>query len=101
MEESVGGRALHRVRLVELTRAVPETVDLYLEEKGHQLNPTNRSRRLASIVAAHRAKRFPSPTAYYLVRLVFKGSRRIRGMVQREAKPLLKEYLFALPHATL
>ncbi|MDB6147823.1 MAG: integrase [Spartobacteria bacterium] len=53
-------------------------------------------RRIASISKTHEAQALPNPTRSELVRATIRGIRRTRGTRQHQAKPLLKEDLFAV-----
>ena len=66
----------------------------YLGEHAPILSVATLVRRVASISKAHEARSFPNPTRSELVRATMRGIRRAKGSAQREAKPLLKEYLF-------
>jgi len=76
--------------------ATPDVIASYLAAHGETLSISTLTRRLASIAKAHRARGIPSPTATELVHSVLQGIKRTRGTAQREAKPLLKEDLFAV-----
>ncbi len=74
----------------------PELVARYIAEHGEALAPASLERRLASISVAHAAKGLPSPTKSELVRSVLKGIRRTQGTAQKQAKPLMRDDLFAM-----
>jgi integrase len=74
----------------------PELVARYIAEHGERLAPASLERRLASISVAHSAKGLPSPTRSELVRSILKGIRRTQGTAQKQAKPLLRDDLFAV-----
>lgn len=73
-----------------------EQVAQFLAEHADKLKPATLSRYVASLAVAHRAMGLASPTASELVRSVIKGIRRVKGVAQKAAKPLLKEDLFAV-----
>ena len=52
-------------------------------------------RRLAAISVAHEALKAPNPVGSPLVRATLRGIRRVHGVAQRQARPLLREELFA------
>lgn len=76
--------------------ATAETVASYLATNASALSVATLVRRIASISKAHRARGLSSPTASELVRATMRGIRRTRGCAQREAKPLLRDDLFAV-----
>ena len=76
--------------------ATVEEVARYLADSADRLKPATLSRHLASLAVAHKVMGLPSPVNHELVRSVLKGIRRTKGTAQREAKPLLKEDLFAV-----
>ncbi len=76
--------------------ASSEVVARYIAAQAEQLAPATLNRRLASIAVAHGAKGFASPTSSELVRSVLKGIRRVKGVAQVQAKPLLRDDLFTV-----
>ena len=74
----------------------PDQVARYLADRADYLKPATLARHLVTIAVAHRSAGFPSPTESELVRSVLKGIRRVKGINQKSAKPLLKEDLFAI-----
>jgi integrase len=54
------------------------------------------SRRLASLSKAHRARGADDPCKAEVVKATMRGIRRLIGTAQREAKPVLREDLFAM-----
>lgn len=79
-----------------LIPSTPEVLARYLAEKANSLKPATLSRHIASIAVAHRSMGLASPTSSELVRSVIKGIRRVKGVAQKAAKPLVKEDLFAV-----
>lgn len=57
-------------------------------------------RRIAAISVAHDARGLPNPARSPLIRATMRGIRRERGSAQRQAKPLLRDDLFAALAAT-
>ncbi len=76
--------------------STPAQVAQFLAERADQLKPATLSRYVASLAVAHRSMGLTSPTTSELVRSVIKGIRRVNGMAQKAAKPLVKEDLFAV-----
>ena len=74
----------------------PEQVAQFLAERADHLKPATLSRYVASLAVAHRSMGLDSPTNSELVRSVIKGIRRVKGVAQKAAKPLIKEDLFAV-----
>jgi integrase len=72
----------------------------YLAEQVDSLSVATLVRRLATISRAHAAKGLSSPTASALVRATMQGIKRSRGTAQTEAKPLIRDDLFALLECT-
>lgn len=70
-------------------------VAAYLAAHAETLSVATLVRRLASISKAHAASGVANPVRE-LVRATLRGIRRRRGSAQREAKPLLKDDLFAV-----
>jgi integrase len=83
--------------------AIPATDDQlasYLASHATTLKVATLARRLATISAAHEAQRLPNPVRSPLIRATMRGIRRERGSGQRQAKPLLRDDLFAVLAAT-
>lgn len=78
------------------TPATPEAVAEYLSELMETHAVATIQRRLASISKAHRAIGVDDPTKAEVVKATMRGIKRLRGTAQREAKPLLREDLFAI-----
>lgn len=77
--------------------ATPETVANYIAwmaEHGYAVATV--SRHIASISKAHRSLGERNPCRSELVKQALRGMKRMKGTAQREAKPLLKEDLFAI-----
>lgn len=68
----------------------------YLAACAEHLSVSTISRRLASISKAHDARSLPNPARSELVKATIRGIRRTHGVAQRQAKPLLKDDLFAV-----
>jgi len=68
----------------------------YLAEHAGTLSVATLVRRLATISKAHAAKGLVSPTASALVRATMQGIKRRWGTAQAQAKPLMRDDLFAL-----
>jgi integrase len=68
----------------------------YLAAHAETLSVATLVRRLSSISKAHAARGLTNPVRAELVRSTLRGIRRRRGSAQREAKPLLKDDLFAV-----
>jgi integrase len=68
----------------------------YLAAHAETLSVATLVRRLSSISKAHAARGVANPVRAELVRATLRGIRRRRGTAQREAKPLLKDDLFAV-----
>ena len=76
--------------------ATPEMVAAYLAAFSETLSVATLQRRIATISVAHDAGGLPNPCKSILVRSTLNGIKRLRGVAQKEAKPLLKEDLFAI-----
>jgi integrase len=72
----------------------------YLAACAGTLKVATLVRRLAAISVAHEAAGFPNPVRSPLVRATMRGIRREHGSAQRQAKPLLRDDLFAALDAT-
>jgi integrase len=68
----------------------------YLAAHAETLSVATLVRRLSSISKAHAARGVLNPVRAELVRATLRGIKRRRGSAQREAKPLLKDDLFAV-----
>jgi integrase len=77
-----------------------ETVAAYLAARADALAVATLVRHVASISKAHEARGLLNPTQSELVRATMRGIKRIRGLAQREAKPLLREDLLLVLDAT-
>jgi len=79
--------------------AVPATdaqIASYLADHAGVLSVATLTRRLAAISVAHEAHKLPNPVPSPLVRATMRGIRREHGVAQRQAKPLLRDDLFAV-----
>lgn len=76
--------------------ASPEMVATYIALTAFEYAPASVVRRIASLSKAHKAIGAENPTRSELVRQALRGMKRVRGTAQRQAKPLLKEDLFAV-----
>ncbi len=79
--------------------SVPCSAELlaeYVADQAEHLTPATIARRLASISKAHAARSAQNPTEAQIVRSTLRGVRRSKSTKQRQAKPLLKEDLFAV-----
>jgi integrase len=72
----------------------------YLAEHATTLKVATLVRRMAAISVAHEAQGLPNPVRSPLVRATLRGVRREHGATQRQAKPLLRDDLFAVLAAT-
>jgi integrase len=80
--------------------AEPETVAAYLATHADTLSIATLNRRLAALAKVHRSHGVANPTSSALVKSVLRGLKRVKGMAQRQAKPLLKEDLMLALDAT-
>ncbi|RWA80461.1 site-specific integrase [Mesorhizobium sp.] len=68
----------------------------YLADQAELLSVATLCRRLATISKAHTTKGLISPTSSQLVKATIKGIKHSLGSAQTEAKPLLRDDLFAV-----
>jgi integrase len=68
----------------------------YLAAHAEMLSVATLIRRLASISKAHEGRGIANPVRHELVKATLRGIKRRRGTAQREAKPLLRDDLFAV-----
>ena len=81
--------------------ASDEQLAAYLADHATTLKVATLARRLATISAAHEAQGLLNPVrSSPLVRATMRGIRREHGSAQRQAKPLLRDDLFAVLAAT-
>jgi integrase len=80
--------------------AEPETVAAYLATYADALSVATLNRRLAALAKVHRSHGMANPTSSELVKSVLRGLKRVKGVAQRQAKPLLKEDLILALDAT-
>ena len=73
--------------------ADPTVVASYLAAHAETLSVATLVRRMATISKAHEARGVTNPCRAEIVRATLRGLKRMRGVAQREAKPLLKEDL--------
>ena len=76
--------------------STPGMIAAYLAALAATHRPSTIARRLASLSKAHAALGSENPTKSEMVRATMRGIRRALGVAQREAKPILKEDLFAI-----
>jgi integrase len=76
--------------------ASDQAVAEYLADHADTLSVATLVRRLASISKAHTARGLTSPTSSELVHATMRGIKRTLGTEQKEAKPLLRDDLFAV-----
>ncbi|RWG78553.1 site-specific integrase [Mesorhizobium sp.] len=76
------------------------TVASYIADQAELLSVATLCRRLATISKAHTTKGLTSPTSSELVKATIKGIKRSLGTAQTEARPLLKDDLFAMLDGT-
>ena len=74
--------------------ADPAVVASYIAAHVDMLSVATLIRRLATISKAHEARGMSNPCRSEIVRATLRGVKRMRGIAQQEAKPLLKEELF-------
>ena len=79
--------------------ATEAQVASYLAAHAAMLQVATLVRRLAAISVAHEAKHLPNPVTSPLVRATMRGIRRVYGIAQRQARPLLRDVLFAVLEA--
>lgn len=72
----------------------------YLAAHATTLKVATLGRRMAAISVAHEAQGLPNPVRSPLIRATMRGIRREHGSAQRQAKPLLRDDLFAVLAAT-
>ena len=75
---------------------MPELIASYLADRAGHLSIATLCRRLAAISTAHEAKGLPNPIPTPLVRAALRGIRRVHGVPQHQAAPLLVEDLLRL-----
>lgn len=73
--------------------AAPDTVALYLAAQADRVKPATIQRRLSSISQAHQAAGHETPTRAAIVRKVWAGIRRTKGMAQVAKAALLTDDL--------
>ncbi|MEP9373854.1 site-specific integrase [Mesorhizobium sp. KR1-2] len=78
--------------------ANPAMVAAYLVHLAQDRRAATIARRIAALSKAHRAKGLDDPCKSEIVKATLRGIRRQIGTAQREAKPLIKDDLFAVLH---
>lgn len=76
--------------------STPEMIAEYLASQIASHKPATISRRLASLTKVHEALGLGNPVKSEIVSATMRGIRRKAGTAQQQAKPLLKEDLFAI-----
>jgi integrase len=79
--------------------AAPEIIAEYLVAHADTLSVATLNRRLAALSKVHRSRGFSNPTTVEVVKSTLRGLKRIKGTVQRQATPLIKEDLFLVLEA--
>ncbi len=74
----------------------PQFIAEYLAEIASSLAVATIQRRLAALSKVHRAAGVDDPTKAEIVKGTLRGIRRMHGTAQREARPVLREDLFAI-----
>lgn len=74
----------------------PQQIAEYLASLAETHKPSTIGRRLASLSKAHASATEINPCKHELVRATMKGIRRRLGLNQRQARPLLRDDLFAI-----
>jgi site-specific recombinase XerD len=73
--------------------SAPEPVAAYLSSHAEKLSIATMSRRLVAISKAHTMMGHPDPVKSDLVKLTFRGIRKIHGRPQAQVSPILKDDL--------
>lgn len=76
--------------------STPERIAHYIADLAETHTAATISRRLAALSKAHRACGLDDPTKAEIVKATLRGIRRKIGTAQQEAKPILREDLFAM-----
>lgn len=76
--------------------STPETIAAYLSTHADKLSVATLSRRLVSISKVHTMRGHPDPAKSDLVRLTFRGIRKVHGKPQVQAAPILKDDLIVM-----
>lgn len=74
----------------------PDMVARYLTDHASTLSMATLQRRLVAIAKAHRMQGYPDPVQSDLVKLTFRGIRRVHGKPQHQVSPILKEDLILM-----
>jgi integrase len=86
----------HFMRWGGVIPATAEMIAEYLAAFAETLAVATNQRHIAAISVAHDAGGFPNPCKSILVRSTLNGIKRLRGVAQKVARPLLKEDLSAV-----
>jgi integrase len=86
----------HFMRWGGVIPATPERVAAYLAAFAETLSVATLQRRIAAISVAHDAGGVPNPCKSILIRSTMNGVKRLHGVAQKQAKPMLKEDLVAV-----
>lgn len=86
----------HYVASGRVIPSSPQVIAEYLAEIAGSLAVATIQRRLAALSKAHRASGVDDPTKAEIVKGTLRGIRRMHGTPQREARPVLREDLFAI-----
>ncbi len=95
-------RAAYRADLAHFTAwggVLPATADLvarYLADHAATLAPASLARRVATLSKVHAANDWPNPCQSEVVRATLRGIKRVQGIAQDQARPLLREDLFLI-----
>lgn len=76
--------------------ATVETLAAYIAEHAETLSAATLARRLVAIRRAHVLRGLSDPTKAEVIRLTFRGVRRLHGRPQRQVAPLKVEHLFGI-----
>jgi integrase len=88
-----------RERSLNPLPAEPQTIALYLADLADRRKTSTLQRRISAISQAHQAAGYDSPTNSYMVRTVWAGIRRAKGMYQEGKDPVLIEDLRSMVNA--
>lgn len=76
--------------------APPAMICAYIADHAGGLSVATIQRRIATLSKAHEAASLPNPCRSELVKAMLQGLRRKHGTAQRQARPLLRDDLFAV-----
>lgn len=74
----------------------PEAVATYLSSYATSLSMATLGRRIVAISKAHTARSLPDPTKTDVVRLTFRGIKRLHGRPQAQVSPVMKDDLIVM-----